>query len=228
MPSRGGDGSDGTRHATSPATPSCSGWSPAPMTVGLAASTVTTNSAHSAIRCSQLSRMTNDRSASPSSTAATSAGATPGVSGRPNALSVARPTEPSPRVAANSTNHTPPGNEAEQLGAHRQRQAGLADTPRPGQRHHPLVAEHVHQLSDLRSPADQRRQLQRQVLPERVQRHQRRKLRPPDQGASAATPAPDARGPSTGDARDRPGRRRPGRSSTTSAAVTSDSNTCPP
>ena len=62
-----------------------------------------------------------------------------------------------------------------QLGAHRQSQASLANTSRPGQRHHPLVTEHVHQLSDLHSPADQRRQLQRQVLPERVQRHQRRK-----------------------------------------------------
>ena len=121
------------RHATSPATPSCSRLVASTDTFGLTASTLTTNSAHSAIRCSHLSRMTNDRPASPSSTAATSAAP-------PRRLRQAQRLE---RRRDRPVRAPPPLNEphaarerGHQLGAHRQRQASLANTSRPGQRHH--------------------------------------------------------------------------------------------
>ena len=175
-PSRGGDGSDGTRHATSPATPSCSRLVASTDTSALAPSTVTTNSAHSAIRCSQLSRITNERPPSPSSTAATSAGATAGVSGRPNALSVARPTEPAPRVPASSTNHTPPGKVATTSAPTANASRVLPTPADPVSVTSRSPSSSRHELGDLGPPPDQRRQLHGQVLPVRVQRRQRREL----------------------------------------------------
>ena len=193
--SPGGDGSDGTRQATSPATPSGS---------RLVASIVTLGWRRARCRRTRRTRRSGARScrgspattASPSSTAATSGRCDAGVSATPSALSVARPTDARAVVPASSTNHTPPGNALDQLGPHRQRQPRLAHTGRPGQRDQPLVRRAWPPAR--RSPSgapDQRRQLHRQVLTERVQRQQRRELGRQIGVQPAATPVPDDRGP---------------------------------
>ena len=52
-------------------------------------------------------------------------------------------------------------------------QARLADAARAGEGHEAVGAQHVDQLGDLGGPADQRRELCRQVVAERVERAQR-------------------------------------------------------
>ena len=59
-----------------------------------------------------------------------------------------------------------------------QRQTGLADPTHPRQRHHPRLAQRGHRAVDLTLPADERTRLQRQVPRERIDRRQRRELRP--------------------------------------------------
>ena len=79
-------------------------------------------------------------------------------------------------TAASSTNHTPSGKRLHQLGGHLQGQAGLAASPRPGDRHQPLVADQGGQLGDLGGPADEGGALDRQVVGAQVQGAQRREL----------------------------------------------------
>ena len=123
-----------------------------------------------------MSRMTSERSTSPSSTAATSAGGAPGVSLAPSTFSVARPAEATPLVAPSSTNQTPPGKLREQFGPHRQRQPGLPDSPGPGQRHEPFLGQETDELGDLGPAADQWRELERKVVTEGIQRQERREV----------------------------------------------------
>ena len=56
------------------------------------------------------------------------------------------------------------GEPVEQLGRDRQREAGLADPARAGQRHEPFVEHGGTQVGELADPADERRELDRQVV----------------------------------------------------------------
>ena len=63
------------------------------------------------------------------------------------------------------------------LGGDGQGEAGLADPGRTGQRHQPLACQQAAHVGDLAGPPDQRRELDRQVVAERVERPQRRERR---------------------------------------------------
>ena len=64
------------------------------------------------------------------------------------------------------TNQTPSGNALDQFGGHLDGQAGLADAPRPGQRHQPHVValEQRDQRRQLPAAAQQGRRLDGQVV----------------------------------------------------------------